>query len=67
MLRIDLAGHRDNQVSGDCLDPRINSRKTCFSSGLYVPLQLRKGNLVKVLKFTVLLALLLHGIVGEMH
>ena len=67
MVWVDLASHRDYQISGDGLDPRINSGEARFSGGLDVPLQFSKGNLVKVLKFAVLLALLLHGIVGEMH
>ena len=67
MVWVDLASHRDYQVSGDGFDPRINSGEARFSGGLDVPLQFSKGNLVKVLKFAVFLALLLHGIIGEVH
>lgn len=66
MLWVDLASHRDYQISGNCFDPRINSSKTSFSSGLDISLQFRKGNLVKILKFAVFLSLLLHGIISQM-
>lgn len=67
VLWIDLASHRDNQVSSDRLDSRVYSRKTSFSGGLDIPLQFCKGNFVKVLEFAVLLTLLLHCVIGQMH